>query len=161
MDIAALFAQLGSAVEGAPGIALGAAFVWGLLSIILSPCHLASIPLIVAFVGQRGQTSTRDAFWLSALFATGILITIAAIGMVTAALGRMLGDVGGWANYIVAAIFLVIGLHLLGSTFTKRHHVRHRIHFSHVSHTGLPQHPAHHTMIAADADRLGELPFDQ
>ena len=114
MDIAALFAQLGSAVEGAPGIALGAAFVWGLLSIILSPCHLASIPLIVAFVGRRGQTSTRHAFGLSALFATGILITIAAIGMVTAALGRMLGDVGGWANYIVAAIFLVIGLHLLG-----------------------------------------------
>ncbi len=114
MDLPALFAQLGTALEGAPGIALGAAFVWGVLSIVLSPCHLASIPLIVAFVGQQGQTSTRHAFWLSTLFATGILVTIGAIGMVTAALGRMLGDVGGSVNYIIAALFLVIGLHLLG-----------------------------------------------
>jgi len=38
-----LLTLLTRAVEGGSLIALGAAFVWGILSILLSPCHLASI----------------------------------------------------------------------------------------------------------------------
>jgi cytochrome c-type biogenesis protein len=109
-----LFTNLGHAVEGAPRIALGAAVVWGILSILLSPCHLASIPLIVGFISGQGQVSTRRAFWTSALFAIGILITIAVIGVTTAGVGRMLGDVGRYGNYFVALIFFIVGLHLLG-----------------------------------------------
>jgi len=109
-----LFTALTRAVEGTPAIALGAAFVWGILSILLSPCHLASIPLIVGFIDEQGRISTRRAFTISALFAVGILITIGAIGAVTAAAGRMMGDVGKYGNYFVAAIFFVVGLHLLG-----------------------------------------------
>ena len=75
-----LFTTLTHAVEGTPAIALAAAFVWGILSILLSPCHLASIPLIVGFIDKQGRMSTRRAFAISALFAVGILITIAAIG---------------------------------------------------------------------------------
>jgi cytochrome c-type biogenesis protein len=108
------FGALTRAVEGTPGIALAASVVWGVLSIILSPCHLASIPLIVAFIGGQGPTTTRRAFLLALAFAVGILITIAAIGAITAALGRMMGDVGAWGNWIVAAVMLVVGLHLLG-----------------------------------------------
>lgn len=109
-----LFTGLSHAVEGAPMIALGAAVLWGILSIVLSPCHLASIPLIVGFISGQGQVSTRRAFWTSTLFAVGILVTIAAIGAITAGAGRMLGDVGRYGNYFVALIFLVVGLHLLG-----------------------------------------------
>jgi len=109
-----LFTNLSHAVEGAPLLALGAAIVWGVLSIILSPCHLASIPLIVGFISEQGQVTTRRAFWTSTLFAVGILITIAAIGAITAAAGRMMGDVGRWGNYFVAAIFFLVGLYLLG-----------------------------------------------
>lgn len=109
-----LFSKLSHAVEGAPMIALGAAFVWGILSILLSPCHLASIPLIVGFISGQGAASTRRAFWTSSLFAVGILVTIALIGVVTAGAGRMLGDVGRYGNYFVALIFFVVGLHLLG-----------------------------------------------
>ncbi|MEI6604003.1 MAG: cytochrome c biogenesis protein CcdA [Verrucomicrobiota bacterium] len=109
-----LFTNLSHAVEGAPWIALGAALVWGILSIVLSPCHLASIPLIVGFISEQGLTTTRRAFLTSTCFAVGILITIAAIGAITAGAGRMLGDVGRYGNYFVAVIFLVVGLHLLG-----------------------------------------------
>jgi cytochrome c-type biogenesis protein len=35
-----LFSSLSHAVEGAPGVALAAALVWGILSIVLSPCPL-------------------------------------------------------------------------------------------------------------------------
>ncbi len=108
-----IFTSLTNAVEGAPAIALTAAFVWGILSILLSPCHLASIPLIVGFIDEQGRISTKRAFLISTLFAVGILITIAAVGAVTAAAGRMMGDLGPYANYFVAAIFFVVGLHLL------------------------------------------------
>ncbi len=109
-----LFTTLTHAVEGAPAIALSAAFVWGILSILLSPCHLASIPLIVGFIDEQGRISTKRAFIISTLFAVGILITIGAIGVVTAALGRMMGDVGRYGNYFVALVFFAVGLHLLG-----------------------------------------------
>ena len=109
-----LFTSLTHAVESTPLIALSAALVWGILSILLSPCHLASIPLIVGFIDEQGRTSPRRAFVIALLFATGILLTIALIGIVTAGLGRMMGDVGRYGNWFVAVIFFVVGLHLLG-----------------------------------------------
>jgi cytochrome c-type biogenesis protein len=109
-----LFTTLTHAIEGSFVAAFLAAFVWGVLSILLSPCHLASIPLIVGFINGQGRISTRRAFGISALFAVGILITIGAIGFITAAAGRMMGDVGRYGNYFVALIFFVVGLHLLG-----------------------------------------------
>ena len=109
-----LFTHLTRAMEGAPLIAMGAALVWGILSILLSPCHLASIPLIVGFIDEQGRISTKRAFSISLLFATGILVTIAAIGGLTAAAGRIMGDLGPYANYFIALIFFVVGLHLLG-----------------------------------------------
>lgn len=114
MTIETLFDTLTTAMSGAPAIALAAALAWGILSIVLSPCHLASIPLIVGFL-QDGQSSVnpRRAAGLSSLFALGILASIAAIGALTAAAGRMLGDLGHWGNYAVAAVFFVFGLHLL------------------------------------------------
>lgn len=111
--IAHLFSAFARAFEGTPGLALSAAFVWGVFSIVLSPCHLASIPLIVGFIGQQGQTTTRRAFAISLVFSVGILITIGVIGALTAAAGRMLGDVGRWGKYGVAVVFFIVGLYLL------------------------------------------------
>jgi len=70
----------------------------GILSIILSPCHLASLPLIVGFISGQGRVSTARASGIATVFAVGILITIAAIGAITAAAGRMMGDVGRWGT---------------------------------------------------------------
>lgn len=109
-----IFTGLTRAIEGSGHWVLAAAFVWGVLSILLSPCHLASIPLIVGFISEQGQVTTKRAFWTSTLFAVGILLTIAAIGAITAAAGRMMGDVGRYGNYFVALIFFVVGLHLVG-----------------------------------------------
>lgn len=108
-----LFTHLTHAVEAGSGYALLAALIWGVLSILLSPCHLASIPLIVGFVNDQGQISTARASLLATLFALGILVTIAIIGVITALAGRLMGDLGPYANYGVAVIFLVVGLHLL------------------------------------------------
>jgi len=109
-----LFTALTHAVEGTPAVALGAAAIWGVLSILLSPCHLSSIPLIVGFISGQGRTSTARACAVATVFAVGILMTIAAVGAITAAAGRMMGDVGRWGNYCVAVIFFAVGLYLLG-----------------------------------------------
>lgn len=108
-----IFTSLTHAIEGTPAMAVAAAVVWGILSLLLSPCHLASIPLIVGFIDRQGQMSVRRALLISGLFASGILVTIAIIGAITAAAGRMLGDVGRWGNYVVAGVFFIIGLHLM------------------------------------------------
>jgi cytochrome c-type biogenesis protein len=68
-----LFSWLTKAIEGTPYIALIAAFIWGILSILLSPCHLASIPLIIGYIDEQGRISIKRAFWISVLFALGIL----------------------------------------------------------------------------------------
>ena len=109
-----LFETLSHAVESSSIIAIGASFIWGILSIILSPCHLASIPLIVGFIDKQGATTTFRAFLTSTLFSLGILLTIAIIGIITALAGRMMGDIGAFGNYFVAVIFFVVGLHLIG-----------------------------------------------
>lgn len=109
----ALLTTLTRAVEGQPAIALAGAFAWGLASLLLSPCHLASIPLVVGVVsGQRHVTPARG-LTVGALFSLGLLTTIAVVGGATAAAGRMLGDVGPWPSYVVAIVFFVVGLSLL------------------------------------------------
>jgi len=112
--IEGLFESLTHAVEGTPAVAILAAVAWGVLSILLSPCHLTSIPLIIGFISEQGRVTTGRAFRLALVFALGILVTIAAVGLVTAALGRLMGDVGAYGNYVVAIVFLAVGLHLLG-----------------------------------------------
>jgi cytochrome c-type biogenesis protein len=108
-----IFILLSSAVQSSPFFAISGSFAWGILSILLSPCHLSSIPLIVGFIDQQGRISTKRAFLVSTLFAVGILVSIALVGVVTAAAGRMIGDVGKYGNYVVAIVFFLVGLHLL------------------------------------------------
>src|SRR3989339_1410019 len=108
-----LFTTLYEAMTGAVWLAVIASFGWGVLSILLSPCHLSSIPLVVGFISSQGKISIRRTFNISLVFSTGILITIALIGIITASLGRIMGDVGVYGNYFVAAIFFLVGLYLL------------------------------------------------
>ncbi len=112
--IVELFSRLSQMLNASWGIALTASFVWGILSIILSPCHLSSIPLIVGFIDEQGRISTKRAFIISSLFSFGILLTIGLVGLVTGLLGRLLGDIGPYGKYIVSVVFFIVGLHLLG-----------------------------------------------
>jgi cytochrome c-type biogenesis protein len=90
-----------------PGVALPGAFLWGMVSVLLSPCHLASIPLMVAYVaGQKMIPPPRQAARFAVLFVFGLFLTIMAIGLICAAAGRMLGDVGPWWQTAVGILLL-------------------------------------------------------
>lgn len=104
---------LSNALTGNPYTAVFASFGWGIISVLLSPCHLSSIPLVVGFINSQGEISLKRTFIISLVFGFGILITIALIGLITALAGRLLGDVGVVGNYIVAGVFFVIGLYLM------------------------------------------------
>lgn len=90
-------------------------FLWGMISVIFSPCQMASIPLIVAYVGgQERAVDPRQAAVYSASFTTGLFITIALIGIICALLGRMLGDVGNYWQILIGAILIWVALGMLG-----------------------------------------------
>jgi cytochrome c-type biogenesis protein len=99
------------------GVLLGAlgCFLWGMVSVLFSPCHLASIPLIVGYVaGQDRIIEGRQATTYAILFTAGLFITIATIGIVCSLLGRMLGDVGSYWTIVVGLILLWVALDMLG-----------------------------------------------
>jgi cytochrome c-type biogenesis protein len=105
----------GGAIASSGAVALVAAFVWGILSVALSPCHLSSVPLVVAYMsGDTELPAGRRALWLSSAFAGGILVSIAVVGALTAAAGRMLGDVGRVGSWLLATVFFAVGLNLVG-----------------------------------------------
>ena len=96
-------------------VAMTGAFLWGTVSVLFSPCHLASIPLIIAYVGgQQNAVNPKKAVWYAGAFTSGLFITIAAVGVVCALLGRMLGDVGTWWQILVGAVLIWVALGMLG-----------------------------------------------
>jgi cytochrome c-type biogenesis protein len=101
------------------GLLLGAigCFLWGAVSVLFSPCHLASIPLIIGYVGgQQGVSQGRKASLYALLFTTGLFITIALIGITCSLLGRMLGDVGPYWTILVGILLIWVALDMFGVT---------------------------------------------
>lgn len=106
-----LLAPISQAFSSAPAWAGTAAFVWGILSIWLSPCHLAGIPLVVAYLAVGSEDRLRRTRIVLA-FAVGALIGLIPLAAVTLLLGRLAGDIGGWGVYVVAVACIVSGLYL-------------------------------------------------
>ena len=109
-----LLKEFGMLINMSPPAALTASFIWGILSVILSPCHLASIPLLIAFLSGMGEMPGRkQAFMLSTSFAGGMMLIIAVLGLISSAAGRLAGDCGAWTSYLCAALFIGAGLYML------------------------------------------------
>lgn len=114
MTVSDLVFQLTDAVSGTPAIALGASLLWGVISVLLSPCHLGTIPLVVGFVGSGAATTRGRGTALAFSFAGGMLVAILLVGLVVFWLGHALTAFGAASNYLIAAIFLLAGLNLVG-----------------------------------------------
>ena len=101
-------------VSGTAIAAMGC-FAWGMISVLFSPCHLASIPLIVAYVGgQEKALNPKQAGIYSSFFTLGLFISIALIGVVCALLGRMLGNVGNFWQILVGVVLIWVAMGILG-----------------------------------------------
>jgi cytochrome c-type biogenesis protein len=102
-------------MTGASGLAAVGSFLWGVISVLFSPCHLASIPLIVSYVaGQETSLTARQAARYAVAFTAGLFTSIALVGAVCAMLGRMLGEVGPYWTILVGVILIWVALDMLG-----------------------------------------------
>lgn len=109
------FLTVNSWMTGGATLAAVGCFLWGSISVLFSPCHLASIPLVVAYVGgQQKALNPRQAGLYSGAFTVGLFITIALIGIICALLGRMLGDVGNWWQVLIGVVLIWVALGMLG-----------------------------------------------
>ncbi|MDD4156090.1 MAG: cytochrome c biogenesis protein CcdA [Candidatus Cloacimonetes bacterium] len=104
------FEALSMALYASIPMAILASFAWGILSILLSPCHLASIPLIIGYLNGQEKNNVWISFKLSTYFTVGILLMMGIIGLITGLLGKMLGDVGVWVELTMGVIFIGIAL---------------------------------------------------
>lgn len=110
-----LFLAVNQWMAGGLALATLGCFLWGLVSVLLSPCHLASIPLVIGYVaGQEAALDPRRAAAYAVAFASGLFASIAAIGVACAALGRMLGDVGPYWTVPVGLVLLWVAMDMLG-----------------------------------------------
>jgi cytochrome c-type biogenesis protein len=96
-------------------LAILGSFLWGMISVLFSPCHLAAIPLMVGYVaGQEQSASARHATRYAVAFTGGLFLTIAAVGLLCSLMGWMLGDVGSYWTIIVGAILVWVALDMFG-----------------------------------------------
>ena len=96
-----------------PLAAFGAVFLAGVLS-SASPCVLATIPLVVGFVGGYADGDRMKAFRYSLAFVLGLALTFTAFGAAAGLLGTMFGTLGGSWYLIAGGIALVMGGQMMG-----------------------------------------------
>jgi cytochrome c-type biogenesis protein len=102
----------------APGPAtLAVVFAGGLLT-SLGPCSLSLLPVTLAYLagfsGQRQGAASHRPWLRSISFAGGIVAALVLLGLASAVLGRLYGQVPGLIPTLVALVALVMGLNLLG-----------------------------------------------
>ncbi|HOW85737.1 MAG TPA: cytochrome c biogenesis protein CcdA [Candidatus Aminicenantes bacterium] len=109
-----LFGDISALLQSNPWLAIAAVFLGGVTT-ALNPCVLAMVPLLMGVVaGSRETTTLRRSLVFSLFFVLGLAVTFTALGLISALMGRMFGNVGSFWKYLVAAVCLVMGLQLLG-----------------------------------------------
>jgi cytochrome c-type biogenesis protein len=109
-----LFGDISALLQHSPWLAVVAVFLGGVTT-ALNPCVLAMIPLLMGVIaGHKETTTLKRSLVFSFFFVLGLAVTFTALGLISALLGRMFGHVGPFWKYLVAAVCLLMGLHLLG-----------------------------------------------
>jgi len=89
-------------------------FLGGVVTSI-GPCNVAMIPLIVGYVGGSTNLSRGRSFTLSLTFATGLALTFMALGVIASLVGGLIGGTSRIWYYAVAAVCILIALHMWGA----------------------------------------------
>lgn len=100
-------------MQNRPILAYGASYLGGMLA-TCSPCILASIPLVIGFVGGYAGGNQKQAFVYSLTFVLGLALVMSALGALAALMGTMFGMTGPVWYFILALVLITMGLHLTG-----------------------------------------------
>jgi len=96
-----------------PFLAYFGVFLGGILS-SSSPCVLATIPLVIGYVGGYSEGNRRRAVLYSLTFIFGLSLTFTALGAIASIVGGLFGVISRAWYFIVGGIAVIIGLHLVG-----------------------------------------------
>jgi len=108
------FGDISALVQSNPWLAVVAVFLGGVTT-ALNPCVLAMIPLLMGVVaGNKETTTLKRSLVFSLFFVLGLAVTFTVLGLISALMGRMFGNVGQFWKYLVVGVCFVMGLHLLG-----------------------------------------------
>jgi len=97
-------------IESPSALAFVGAFVGGLLT-ALNPCVLATMPLIIGFIGGQKEITTRKSLLYTLIFVLGFSIELGLLLTVMSGLAPYLK--GPWMYYVIAGICFLMGLHFL------------------------------------------------
>jgi thiol:disulfide interchange protein DsbD len=108
--------RLIAALEKGSWLAFVLVFLGGVLT-SFTPCVYPVIPITIGYIGGASRGKPWRGLRLSALFALGIAVVYSSLGLLAAATGTLFGAVSGSpvVNIIVAAIFALMGLSMLGA----------------------------------------------
>ena len=114
MSVASILDPVFRAMWSSGALQWGGAFLWGVASVLLSPCGIAVVPLVVGYIENTDSPTRWEAFKVSCAFCLGIVLNLALVGFIMSGLGLLLGGYERFLTAIVAAVFILMGLHLMG-----------------------------------------------
>jgi len=111
--------QLGQVFQGQlDSGSLGAIFIVFAAGVLTSftPCVYPMIPVTVTYIGGSAQGSRRRAVLLSLVYASGLAVVYAVLGVIAALLGKTFGEFTRtwWVFGGVGLLFLVFGAAMIG-----------------------------------------------
>ncbi len=108
-----LLNHLSQSLSGNPALAYLGVFIGGIIS-SSSPCVLATIPLVIGYVGGYSGGDRRKAVLYSVTFVLGLSITFTILGAIASFIGGLFGVTGRTWYFVVGGIAIAIGLQLIG-----------------------------------------------
>ncbi len=111
--MSALSDLLRSALAGGSFFALPLALAGGILT-GCNPCCLSLYPAAAVTCCTNRDERFARTFWSATAFVLGVALATTVLGVLAAVAGRTMTAVGGWARYLIAAVPLVMGMHLVG-----------------------------------------------
>jgi len=109
-----LLSQLNTYLQGAPLLALPAAFLAGVLT-SFTPCIYPLIPITVGIIGAKSSQTRKRGFILSLMYVLGLALVYAALGAFAALSGKLFGQISTnmWTFLLVGNLFFLFGLSML------------------------------------------------
>jgi cytochrome c biogenesis protein CcdA len=108
-----LLHQLSQSLTENPLLAYVGVFLGGILS-SSSPCVLATIPLVIGYVGGYSEGNRRKALLYSLVFILGLSFTFTVLGAIASLIGGLFGMISRTWYFIIGGVAIAIGLHLIG-----------------------------------------------
>src|SRR5512137_1719815 len=108
-----LINHLSQSLTENPLLAYLGVFLGGILS-SSSPCVLATIPLVIGYVGGYSEGDRRKALLYSLTFILGLSITFTILGAIASFIGGFFGVMSRTWYFVVGGVAIAIGLNLIG-----------------------------------------------